>query len=78
MALSWARLVAEACDASAGEFRFTYPLDLPIKDKILAVVQKVYGGKDVQYSEQAEATYAELRRWGLETCRSAWRKRSTP
>ena len=60
-----ARLVAEACDASAGEFRFTYPLDLPIKDKILAVVQKVYGGKDVQYSEQAEASIRRIEEMGF-------------
>ena len=60
-----ARLVAEACDASAGEFRFTYPLDLPIKDKILAVVQKVYGGKDVQYSEQAEASIRRIEERGF-------------
>ena len=60
-----ARLVAEACDASAGDFRFTYPLDLPIKDKILAVVQKVYGGKDVQYSEQAEASIRRIEEMGF-------------
>ena len=60
-----ARLVAEACDASAGEFRFTYPLDLPIKDKILAVVQKVYGGKDVHYSEQAEAPIRIIEEMGF-------------
>ena len=41
-----ARLVAEACEQAPGN-SLTYPLDLPIKDKILAVVQKVYGGKDV-------------------------------
>lgn len=64
--IALAKLVAEACDrAEEKTFQFTYPLELPIKDKILAVVQKVYGGKDVQYSEQAEASIRRIEQMGF-------------
>ena len=65
--IALAKLVAEACDrAEEKTFQFTYPLELPIKDKILAVVQKVYGGKDVQYSEQAEASIRRIEQMGFD------------
>lgn len=35
-------------------FRFLYPLDIPIKDKIHIIATKIYGAKDVQYSTVAE------------------------
>lgn len=35
-------------------FRFLYPLDIPIKDKIHIIATKIYGAKDVQYSPLAE------------------------
>ena len=64
--IALAKIVAEACDrAEEKTFQFTYPLELPIKDKILAVVQKVYGGKDVQYSEQAEASIRRIEQMGF-------------
>ncbi|MCM8800491.1 MAG: formate--tetrahydrofolate ligase [Candidatus Omnitrophica bacterium] len=36
-------------------FRFLYPLDIPIKEKIKIIATKIYGAKDVQYSELAES-----------------------
>lgn len=35
------------------KFSFLYPLDLPIKEKIRIITSKIYGAKDVQYSEKA-------------------------
>ncbi|MCX7941166.1 MAG: formate--tetrahydrofolate ligase [Endomicrobia bacterium] len=35
-------------------FKFLYPLDIPIKDKIHIIATKIYGAKDVQYSPLAE------------------------
>lgn len=35
-------------------FKFLYPLDIPIKDKIHLIATKIYGAKDVQYSSLAE------------------------
>jgi formate--tetrahydrofolate ligase len=35
-------------------FKFLYPLDIPIKDKIHIIATKIYGAKDVQYAPLAE------------------------
>lgn len=36
------------------DFKFLYPLDIPIKEKIRTIATKIYGAKDVEYSELAE------------------------
>jgi len=35
-------------------FKFLYPLDIPIKEKIEIIAKKIYGAKDVKYDELAE------------------------
>jgi len=37
------------------EFKFLYPLDISIKEKIMTIATKIYGAKDVEYSELAES-----------------------
>lgn len=37
------------------EFKFLYPLNIPIKEKIKIIAVKIYGAKDVEYSESADA-----------------------
>lgn len=45
--------------ASAGNpFRFLYPLDIPIKSKIEAIAQNIYGAASVTFSEDAEKKIA--------------------
>ena len=46
-------------------FEFCYPSDLPIKEKINAVVTEIYGGKGVKYSEEADAQIARLEELGF-------------
>ncbi len=46
-------------------FEFCYRSDLPIKEKINAVVTKIYGGKGVKYSEEADAQIARLEELGF-------------
>ena len=36
------------------EFNFLYPLDIPIKEKIKIIATKIYGAKDVEYTQIAE------------------------
>ena len=60
-----ARAVIEACGETAS-FRFLYPPEAPIEEKIAAVATKVYGAASVEYSETAKkkiALYAS-RGWG--------------
>jgi formate--tetrahydrofolate ligase len=46
-----ARAVIEACKIKYS-FRFLYPLDIPIKDKIRRIAKTLYGAKDVLFSEE--------------------------
>lgn len=36
------------------EFKFLYPLEMPIKEKIKTIATRIYGAKDVEYSGLAE------------------------
>ncbi len=46
-------------------FTYCYDETLPIKEKINAVVTKVYGGKGVEYTEEASAQIARLEELGF-------------
>jgi formyltetrahydrofolate synthetase len=49
-----AEAVVKACE-QPGDFRFLYPLDIPIKDKIEILATKVYGADGAEYSPEAES-----------------------
>jgi formyltetrahydrofolate synthetase len=49
-----AEAVVKACERPS-DFRFLYPLDIPIKDKIETIATKVYGADGVDYSSEAES-----------------------
>ncbi len=46
------------------EFRFAYDLDLSIKEKISAIVERIYGGSSVTYSKDAEKAITSLEELG--------------
>lgn len=48
-----ARAVVKAASQKTN-FRFLYPLDLPIKEKIEIIATKIYGAKDIEYSDIAQ------------------------
>jgi formate--tetrahydrofolate ligase len=52
-------------------FKFLYPLDMPIKEKISAIAKKIYGARGVEYSALAEEKirlYAERGYNSLPVC----------
>ncbi|RME43322.1 MAG: formate--tetrahydrofolate ligase, partial [Deltaproteobacteria bacterium] len=49
-----ARLVVEAAEQPA-DFRFLYPLDTSIREKIETIAREIYGAAEVSYSEEAAA-----------------------
>ena len=55
-----AREVVRLCEEEHGNFRYCYPDDLGIADKVRAVVRKVYGGSDVQFLPAAEKQIVRL------------------
>ncbi len=60
-----ARAVVKLCEEKS-EFRFAYDEKLPIKEKIHAIVTKVYGGDGVEYTEEAEAEIERLTALGYD------------
>jgi len=49
-----AQAVVDACEKPT-DFKFLYPLDISIKEKIATIAAKVYGAAGVEYSSEAEA-----------------------
>ncbi|HEX5461972.1 MAG TPA: formate--tetrahydrofolate ligase [Steroidobacteraceae bacterium] len=52
-AIELGRAVICACELP-GRFRFLYPLDMGIKQKIETIVREIYGGKGAEYLPEAE------------------------
>ncbi len=59
-----AREVVRLCEEEHGDFRYCYLDDLGIADKVRAVVEKVYGGREVQFLPAAEKQIARLTELG--------------
>lgn len=59
-----ARAVAAAAGQGA-DFRFVYPLDAPIAEKIEAVVKAMYGGDGIDLSAEARRQITRYTEWGL-------------
>ncbi len=63
-----AREVVRLCEEEKGDFTFSYELEGSIEDKIRAVVQKVYGGKDIVVLPAAKKQIQQLTALGFENC----------
>ena len=64
-AVALAEAVIKACEKPAN-FRFLYPLDIPIKDKIEAIATKVYGADGVDYLADAEEKVIQYTKLGFD------------
>ena len=63
--LELAQEVLQLCDQSK-DFHYAYDLDLPLRDKIQAIVEKVYGGAGVHYTTAAAKELARLEAMGFD------------
>lgn len=63
-AVDLARMVVEAA-AEPADFRFLYALDQPIKAKIEAIAQRIYGAGAVVYEPKAEAQIRQYEKNGF-------------
>ncbi len=64
-----AAALAEAVVRAAeqpSEFKFLYPLDWPIKQKIETIAKEIYGADGVEYSPEAEKRIADYKRLGFD------------
>jgi formyltetrahydrofolate synthetase len=64
-AVELAHAVVSACQKPS-HFKFLYPLDISIKDKIETIVREMYGGAGVEYSPEAEKKIEVYTRQGFD------------
>lgn len=57
-------LVLKEIEKNNGKFNYLYDLKMPLDEKIRAIVQKVYGGKDVEFSTKAMKQLKEFDEYG--------------
>ncbi len=60
-----AKEVIRLCDAP-NDFTFAYDLDLSIEEKIKAIVTKIYGGKDVAFTANAQKQMRQMNALGFD------------
>lgn len=63
-----AREVVRLCEEEKGEFTFSYSDDMTLREKINAVVTKIYGGDGVNFMPAAEKQLAQLESLGFGSC----------
>ena len=63
--IALAEEVIRLCD-EPNDFTFSYDLDASIEDKITAIVQKIYGGKDVAFTSNAMKQIRQLTAFGFD------------
>ena len=63
-----AREVVRLCEEEKGEFKFCYPTEGGIKDKIDAIVKRIYHGNGVIYTAGAEKQIQKLEELGFANC----------
>jgi formate--tetrahydrofolate ligase len=59
-----AKAVSNACRTKA-RFAFLYALNMPVKKKISTIAKRIYGAKDVSYSQRAEENIRAFERLGF-------------
>jgi len=57
--------VIKLCEEGENNFKFSYDLDLPIKEKIETIAKKVYGADGVDFAPKAAKEIAELEKFGF-------------
>ncbi len=57
--------VLRLIEGNKSELEFAYDEKLPIKEKIRAITQKIYGAEDVNFTDQANKEIAELEKYGF-------------
>lgn len=61
-----AEKLVEVTDATKSNFAPIYDAELPIKEKVQAIVTKIYGGNNVIYTAAAEKSIAKIVEMGLD------------
>ncbi|MCQ2555130.1 MAG: formate--tetrahydrofolate ligase [Clostridia bacterium] len=63
-----AKEVVRLCEEEKGNFTFSYDSEMSLKEKINAIVTKIYGGDGVTYSANANKQIAQIEALGFGNC----------
>jgi formyltetrahydrofolate synthetase len=63
-AIALAEAVVKACEQPSN-FKFLYPLDIPVKEKIEIIAREIYRADGVDYSPEAEAKIEQFTKLGF-------------
>jgi formate--tetrahydrofolate ligase len=63
--LELARLVIKELERKRTEFRYLYPLDMPIEEKIRTIAREMYGVSDIRLLREAGRSLRRIERLGL-------------
>jgi formate--tetrahydrofolate ligase len=61
-----AKKVLRQLETRKADFRFLYPLDMPLEEKIRTIATKVYGVSDIELQSEARRALRRIKRLGLE------------
>ncbi len=60
-----ARAVVKTVEKGEAKFKFLYPDEMPLRDKLKTIAQKIYRAKDIACEPAAESRLAELQKGGF-------------
>lgn len=63
-AIELAQYVVEAVENDKNQFRYLYPLDISLKEKIETIAREIYGADGVIFSDSAQKQIEKFESWG--------------
>jgi formate--tetrahydrofolate ligase len=64
-AANLARAVVKTIDTGKADFKFLYPDEMPLRDKLKTIAQKIYRARDIACDAAVENRFAELQKNGF-------------
>jgi formate--tetrahydrofolate ligase len=64
-AVELARAVVELAESGSADFRFLYPDEMPLWDKVRTIAQRIYGARDVEADKSVRDQFAQLQDQGF-------------
>jgi formate--tetrahydrofolate ligase len=64
-AVELARAVVELAESGSADFRFLYPDEMPLWDKVCTIAQRIYGARDVEADKSVRDQFAQLQDQGF-------------
>jgi formate--tetrahydrofolate ligase len=64
-AVDLARAVVDLAESGTADFRFLYPDDMPLLEKVRTIAQRIYGARDIEAEKSVRDQFAQLQDQGF-------------